>query len=185
MGRIAVAACILGFLAVAASAHTPQKPLSASGGKTELEAELSAEEAFQVGWMLLDVAHDVEQEDEPKGVTDEYFLKKIFGKSKNATKNFAGGLKEKLKNYVNKTASAVKVAAKELAVELANEAKQRVKQKAYQILLDILKNAEASYAVEDSETNVDVMKHLSTRIRHTGLALIERSKERRSHGASR
>lgn len=185
MGRIAVSVCILAFFAVAGSAYALPEPLSTSVEETEVEAEVSAEEAYEVGLILLGVAHDIEQDDELKDLTDEYFMRKLWAKTKNATKKYAGKLKEKFKKYFKKAKVVVKEAVKELALELAEEAKKRAAEKATKVLADIFGGSMASYALEDSETNGGFLKHLCTRINEAGLALIEHSKQLREHDASR
>lgn len=175
MGRIEVVLCILGFCAVAATAHTLPEPVSTSGEEADAGEPLTKEEAFQVAVLLLEVAHDLEQDDELNSVTDEYFFRKFWEKTKNATKKYAKKLKEKLKKYGKKAKVIIKEAAKELAVDLAQVAKEKVTEKALEVVSNLIKEATAKYSLEDAESNRDILHHLCSKMTDNALALMQHS----------
>ncbi|KAH7962052.1 hypothetical protein HPB52_014083 [Rhipicephalus sanguineus] len=148
MRSVFAAICLLGIVAFTANAHAlpEQKP------SVDVAFKSAAQEALYLGEILNDAAEALTEDEELKAASDEYFIRDLWSKAKEA-----------LKNATQKATSSVKGAydeAKEHLKKVANEAQQKLKEKAAEIMSKILTKIAGQYALEDSISRTDFMQIL-------------------------
>ncbi|XP_037510034.1 uncharacterized protein LOC119386840 [Rhipicephalus sanguineus] len=146
MKSIFAATCLLGLVVFTANSHAlPERKSS-----VEVAFESAAQEAIYLSEILNDVGDALAEDEELKAASEEYFIRDLWAKAKEA-----------LKNATQKAASSVKGAydeAKGHIQKAATEAQRRLKEKAAEIMSKILTKITSQYAVEDSISPTDVMQ---------------------------
>ncbi|KAL3242371.1 hypothetical protein MRX96_021286 [Rhipicephalus microplus] len=148
MKSLLAATCLLGLLVFTVNARTLTEQKSSVGA----EFKSAAEEAFLLSEIFDDVGEALAQDEKLNSVSDEYFIRDLWAKAKEA-----------LKNATQKATSSVKGAydeAKEHFTKAAKEAQEKLKEKAAEIMSKILTKIAGQYAVEDSVSRPDFMKIL-------------------------
>ncbi|XP_077552877.1 uncharacterized protein LOC144167499 [Haemaphysalis longicornis] len=165
MGRIAIAACILGFVALTASAYGLPDLLRNNDEEVGVNDKLSDEEALQLVKILCEAADDLDLDDERRSKTDEYFIGGLWKNAKKVAQKIGGKAKKVVKKYAKKTKHVIKVTAKKLSAVLGREAQRRLTKKAFKVLSKIMGDAKSSSVPEDSEANPELLKRLCTKYR--------------------
>uniref|UniRef100_A0A023G8Z0 Putative secreted protein n=1 Tax=Amblyomma triste TaxID=251400 RepID=A0A023G8Z0_AMBTT len=165
MKQILAAACIFGFLALAATAYVLTEQESALDAVFDNKMKSVAEDAVHVGEILCDVAGQLAEDEDLTAEADEYFIGVLWSKAKSTVRNATAKLTGAVKNAYNETKEHLK-AAKE-------EAKRRVTEKAMEIMAKIFSKFMDSYALGDSNSRMSIAKAVSTIIERVGLRLKE------------
>ncbi|KAL1479168.1 hypothetical protein MTO96_052084 [Rhipicephalus appendiculatus] len=146
MRSLFAAICLWGLVVFTAKAHALPKIKTG----VEVVFEKSAQEAIVLSEILNDVGEALAEDEELKAASDEYFIRDLWAKAKEA-----------LKNATQKAASSVKGAydeAKGHIQKAAKEAQQKLKEKAAEIMSKILTKMAGQYALEDSISRMDFIQ---------------------------
>ncbi|KAH6937418.1 hypothetical protein HPB50_000105 [Hyalomma asiaticum] len=146
MKNIFCAICVLGIVVFAAKAHTiPEE-------ESSLDAVFGsiAEEAAYLGEILSDVEEALGNDDDLKVESDEYFLRALWEKTKEAVKNATEKVKVSVKGAYND--------ANDKLSNAVNEAKEKLKAKAAEILSKLLGKITSDYVLEDSIGRMDFIQ---------------------------
>ncbi|KAL1480192.1 hypothetical protein MTO96_051243 [Rhipicephalus appendiculatus] len=158
--------CLLGLLAFTANAHA----LPEEKSNVNVALKSAAQEALYLSEILGDVAETLAEDEELQAASEEYFIRDLWAKAKEA-----------LKNATQKAASSVKGAideAKGHIQKVAKEAKQKLQETAAEIMSKILTKVAGQYALEDSvsrrniiQTLLDLIKAAAKRLFNVGKSL--------------
>ncbi|XP_037557799.1 uncharacterized protein LOC119434817 [Dermacentor silvarum] len=164
-----VAFLALCVAAVTCSAHV----LSQETKKTQegvLNQDLGNEVAL-VGELLLETADVLAKDNSMQD--DEYFLRDLLEKAKDALKNAGKKMKEVAQNAVDDVKTAV-----QKAIE---RTKQKASEKALEILAKVMGDSLSSYAAEDSGAQTAFRHNVVRKLRRTGEKLVAAGRKLSGH----
>ncbi|KAL1414420.1 hypothetical protein MTO96_030273 [Rhipicephalus appendiculatus] len=167
--KSAVATIIaLCFVAATCSAHV-LSPESKPTGAVDVQAQNLAEEATNLGNVLLEVAEGLANDQSKQD--DEYFFKDLWTKASNHIREAVRKFKDVIKGTAKDMRSTIK--------EGADKAKQKAQEKAFEILAKIMGNSMGMYAAEDSQ--VAFRKDVCAKLERVGRKLIAEGEKLSRH----
>ncbi|XP_050043251.2 uncharacterized protein [Dermacentor andersoni] len=170
MRHLSAAICLVVLVAFTADAHTISQEESSLDATFERAAECAALDAVHVGDILREVAQTLAADEEIKSESDEYFLRALWQKTKDALKNATENVKVTVKGAYEDAKGHFKKAAE--------DAKKNISEKVAQIMSKLLSRVMSGYALEDSESRgnfirlfLDVIMRAAQRFMKMGKAL--------------
>lgn len=155
MKQIIFTIFLIGCLAFCAASSEPQKTQQALDLKNDQESRSLGVEAIQVGEVLraisLELRKALEQPEDAEHEGQEYFIKKLWSKAKNAVKQVG--------KVVEKTAKGV------------------ITSKAADIVKKFLHEKIGAYALEDDKTYQDFRQDLMQELDRVGDLLIQKGRQ--------
>ncbi|XP_077554765.1 uncharacterized protein LOC144169460 [Haemaphysalis longicornis] len=144
--------CLVACLALTASTYKLGEKEETFGVIVDEESQHIGDEAIQVGEVLCAISRGLREtpvnEQAADSETDEYFLKKLWKKAKNAVKQVGKGVEKAVKGVVTT--------------------------KAADFVKKFLENKLGTYAFEDGKTYEDFRRDLAQDLQRSGEALIEK-----------
>ncbi|XP_075535012.1 uncharacterized protein LOC142570521 [Dermacentor variabilis] len=151
-------------------AHTIPEEESTIDATLDRAAESAAHDAVHVGEILREVAQTLAADEEINSESDEYFLRALWGKTKDALKNATRNVKQSVKGAYKEAKGHIKRAAK--------DAKQKLKHTVAEIISILVTRTMSGYALEDSDSRgsfikmfIDVIMRTAQRYMKMGKAL--------------
>ncbi|XP_065304445.1 uncharacterized protein [Dermacentor albipictus] len=170
MRHISAAICLVVVIAFTADAHTIPQGESNFDTTFDRAAECAAEDAVHVGEILREVAQTLAADEAINSESDEYFLRDLWEKTRDALKNATQNVKESVKGAYEHAKGHIQKAAE--------EAKKTLNAKVAEIMAKLLSKVTSGYALEDSEGRgnfiklfLDVIMRAAQRFMKMGKAL--------------
>ncbi|XP_075538461.1 uncharacterized protein LOC142572903 isoform X2 [Dermacentor variabilis] len=133
-----------------ADAHAIPEKESNLEATFDRAAKSAAQDAVYVGEILREVAQTLAQDEDINSESDEYFLRALWEKTKDALKNATEKVKVTLKGAFDD--------AKDHITKAAKEAKKKLQDKTAEVISKLLTKVTSGYAVEDSANRGSFMK---------------------------
>ncbi|XP_075538462.1 uncharacterized protein LOC142572904 [Dermacentor variabilis] len=147
MKQTIAAICLVGLIACTANAYM----LPEEDSRPEASFSSAAQEAVYLGEVLLDVAQTLAEDEELGAESEEYFLRALWSKAKEALKNATEQAKASIKGAYNDAKDNIK--------KVAKEAKEKMKEKAAEIMAKLLSKVMNGYALQEADfKNVNILK---------------------------
>ncbi|XP_054932323.1 uncharacterized protein [Dermacentor andersoni] len=170
MRHISAAICLMVLVAFTADAHTIPQEVSNLDTTLDKAAECAAHDAVHVGKILREVAQTLAADEAINSESDEYFLRALWEKTKDALKNATENVKVTVKGAFEDAKGHFKKAAQ--------DAKEKMNTKVAEIISKLLSKVMSGYALEDSESRgnfvklfLDVIMRAAQRFMKMGKAL--------------
>ncbi|XP_065304442.1 uncharacterized protein [Dermacentor albipictus] len=170
MRHISAAICLMVLAAFTAHAHTLPQEESNLDTTFDRAAECAAQDAVHVGEILREVAQTLAADEAINSENDEYFLRDLWEKTRDALKNATANVKVTVKGAFEDAKGHFKKAAE--------QATKKVNEKVAEILSKLLSKVMSGYALEDSESRgnfiklfLDVIMRAAQRFMKMGKAL--------------
>ncbi|XP_050043250.1 uncharacterized protein [Dermacentor andersoni] len=170
MRKISAAICLVVFVAFTADAHTIPEEESTVDATLDRAAESAAHDAVLVGEILQEVAQTLATDEEINSESDEYFLRALWGKTKEALKNATQNVKQSIKGAYKEAKGHIKKAAK--------DARKKMNDTVAEIISILVTRTMSGYALEDSYSSgnfikmfIDVVMRTARRFMKMGKAL--------------
>ncbi|XP_054932322.1 uncharacterized protein [Dermacentor andersoni] len=170
MRHISAAICLVVLVAFTADAHAIPEEESNLDATFDRAAKCAAQDAVYVGEILREVAQILAEDEEINSESDEYFLRDLWEKTKDALKNATQNVKQSVKGAYKDAKGHIKKAAE--------DAKKKMNKKVAEIMSKLLSKVTSGYALEDSESRgsfvklfLDVIMRAAQRFMKMGKAL--------------
>ncbi|XP_065304446.1 uncharacterized protein [Dermacentor albipictus] len=170
MRHLSAAISLVVLVAFTADARTISEEESSLDATFDKAAECAAHDAVHVGEILQEVAEILAADEEIKSESDEYFLRALWEKTRDALKNATEHVKVTVKGAFEDAKGHFKKAAQ--------DAQKKFSDKAAEIMSKLLSKVMSGYALEDSESRgnfiklfVDVIMRAAQRFMKMGKAL--------------
>ncbi|XP_065304453.1 uncharacterized protein [Dermacentor albipictus] len=150
MRLISAAICIVVLVAFTVDAHAIPVEESNLEGTFDRAAKCAAQDAVYVGEILREVAQTLAEDEDINSESDEYFLRALWQKTKDALKNATEKVKVTVKGAYGD--------AKDHITKAAKDAKKKIQDKAAEIMSNLLTKVTSGYAMEDSANGGNFIK---------------------------
>ncbi|XP_050043249.1 uncharacterized protein [Dermacentor andersoni] len=150
MRHISAAICLVVLVAFTADANTIPQEGSNLDTTLDRAAECAAQDAVHVGEILQEVAQTLAADEAINSESDEYFLRDLWEKTKDALKNATENVKATVKGAYKDAKGHIKKAAE--------DAKKKINEKVAEIISKLLSKVMSGYALEDSESRGNFVK---------------------------
>ncbi|XP_050043676.2 uncharacterized protein [Dermacentor andersoni] len=168
MNATSGAICVLSLIASTAMAVTLTPKIPSVDAIFKGQTNSAADEAFQIGEILLSVARKLDGDNQLAVETEEYLASVLWERIKSAVSNAPTTVKEAVVGAYHEASNHISNAA--------SDVKQKLKRKTAEILADLIVKAIMGYASEDSDSRIDLVKNLSRDIERVGQRLIQQSR---------
>ncbi|XP_050043248.2 uncharacterized protein [Dermacentor andersoni] len=150
MRLISTAICIVVLVASTVDAHAIPEEESNLEATFDRAAKCATQDAVYVGEILREVAQTLAEDEDINSESDEYFLRALWEKTKDALKNATEKVKVTVKGAYDN--------AKGHITKAAEDAKKKIQDKAAEIISKLLTKVTSGYAVEDSANHGNFIK---------------------------